>query len=229
MKTNGTVSAVLISLLIGNLSCLADAVSNTVGFIRIVIGTEKTDSLANPFVRISQSGPFTDTRAAVEESATPGDMLHVWTGCAFNTYFRTGTDWLVAGTEQSAPEARLSSIDTDGCLLTRQADETMEIVFSGSVLTETTANIGLSPAGWSLFGCPYPVDLALADLVASGTGVGDKVRIWDTDSGTWLVSEYTGDGTWTGTVPVDCLIPAGRAILYYNAREQDAVLTFGSP
>lgn len=226
MKTPG-MTTVLTWIAAGGLAP-AGPVSNTVGFVRVDMAAPTTVAVADPFVAPDSTTAVTSTAATLAAQAVAGDRLHVWTGSSFNTYAWSGAVWEILGTAVAAPDSRLDGTARAGCLVTRSASGASTLVLRGSVSAAGTTTVTVAAQSWALLGCPYPVDLCLADLVAAGVGAGDAIRVWQVASQSWQVYRREA-AAWSTGEGSDVVVPAGTAFLYYNARSTEAVLTFQAP
>lgn len=216
------------ALMAGTACCHAGAASNPVGFVRVSLEPARTVAVADPFESVPPAVATAGTVARVGTLAAPGDLLHLWTGQAFNTYTWSGSAWSILGTLSPLPEARLRDSAGAGCLVTRPTPGSGEIALVGKVATATSRTLTVAAASWALLGCPYPVDLRLEDLVTAGAGTGDQVMIWDVAAQAWQAYRYDA-GTWSRAARASGVVPAGAAFLYYNARESGTALTFRRP
>lgn len=210
-------------LLLGGMPLVcADTLSPAVGLVRVTATVGQTLTLANPFAADAHPA------STVAATATPGDLLHLWTGTAFNSYLAEDGGWVIAGTAAPLPAARLNPAPGNGCLVTRQDAAPWTIVFTGPLRDDTSTPVTTPAASWSLVSCPYPVALTLAQLTAAGATAGDLVRAWQPNAQAWLSFNLSAAG-WTGPDAGALTLPAGTAFLFYNAAGTAKTLTFPRP
>ena len=180
---------------------------------------------------LAVANPFADggnPAAALAATAATGDLLHLWTGSAFNSYPWQAGAWTIADTTSPLPAARLDTTPGSGCLITRQNPEPWMIAFAGSLRTAASTAVPVPAASWRLIACPYPVALTPALLLTAGTATGDALKTWDRDAQAW-VSFSCVNGAWSGPAVDTLTLPAGTAFLFYNAQSTEKALTFSRP
>ena len=203
------------------LAVAADTLSPVAGTVTASLVDDAVAPLSCPF-------ETTHTIASMlTGDANDGELLHVWTGNAFNVYQLTGGQWRIYGTQTAMPAGRIVIEHGAAWMRSRSGNGTTTIQLYGGVPEDDSIGILAPPQSWQLLAYPWPVAVTLNGLAWTGAADGDQIKIWDAAAANWQTYDRVG-GVWQGNL-ADPVIELATAFLYYNSGTVSATLTFDRP
>ena len=203
------------------LAVAADTLSPVAGTVAVSLADDAVAPLSCPF-----ETTHTITSILIGD-AIDGELLHVWTGNAFNVYQLTEGQWRIYGTQTAMPAGRIVIEHGAAWMRSRSNDGTTTIQLYGIVPESDSIGILTPPQSWQLLAYPWPVAITLNSLAWTGAADGDQIKIWDAAAADWETYDRVG-GVWQGNL-ADPVIGLATGFLYYNSAAVSATLTFDRP